>query len=278
MLCSISSLLLFWIPNFSSISLSLICPGEACSAGGCHGAHCTGDGCYSSACRASHGNGNSRGHGSDPGSKNVDSPPQDSWIIDGQLDDSIGKLTVESRTICTADCISCQNGLLAKCQENMGGLNYDKFDINGNNPLAVQDNQLLNLDDVHSEINKLKADFGTRTLSIIIKGGKYYPETYGDINKTQIINSSLSLENGTRVTWINLDENSKHSIAIINDNDRNDSKLFEKMIPYAGTAEYTFSLAGKYLFFDPDHPFAYGRIKVNDNSDAMRNVKMYVTD
>ena len=52
----------------------------------------------------------------------------------------------------------------------MGGLNYDKFDNNGNNPLAVQDIQLLNLDDVHSKINKLKADFGTRTLSIIING------------------------------------------------------------------------------------------------------------
>lgn len=100
----------------------------------------------------------------------------------------------------------------------------------------------------------------------------YYPETYGDINKKQVIKSSLSLKNGTRVTWINLDENSKHSIAVIND--ITDRKLFEKMIPFAGTAEYAYSTAGDYLFFDPEHPYLNGRIKVNDNSDATRNVKM----
>jgi hypothetical protein len=50
--------------------------------------------------------------------------------------------------------------------------------------------------------------------------------------------------------------------------------MFEKMIPFAGTAEYTFSTAGDYLFFDPEHPYLNGRIKVNDNSDAMRKVKM----
>ena len=102
MLCSISSLLLFWIPNFSSISLSLICPGEACSAGGCHGDHCTGDGCYSSACRASHGNGNSRGHGSDPDSKNDQSLVQGSWFKDG-LDESVGNLNEETQITCMSD-------------------------------------------------------------------------------------------------------------------------------------------------------------------------------
>ncbi len=34
------------------------------------------------------------------------------------------------------------------------------------------------------------------------------------------------------------------------------------------------STAGDYLFFDPEHPHLNGRIKVNDNSDATRNVKM----
>ena len=100
----------------------------------------------------------------------------------------------------------------------------------------------------------------------------YYPETYGDLNKNQVINSSLSLKNGTRVTWINLDENSKHSITVIDQ--ITDRKLFEKVIPFAGTAEYTFSIAGDYLFFDPEHPYLNGRIKVNDNSDETRNVKM----
>ena len=80
------------------------------------------------------------------------------------------------------------------------------------------------------------------------------------------------MNNGTRVTWIKLDENSKHSIAVIND--IADRKLFEKMIPFTGTAEYTFSTAGDYLFFDPEHPYLNGRIKVNDNSDLTRNAKM----
>jgi len=165
------------------------------------------------------------------------------------------------------DCITCEDGF-SKCQENTN----DRFD-RGNIPLSVLDNQLLDLGDVHSEVNKLKGeDFGTRTLSIINKGGMYYPETYGNTNKNQVINSSLSLKNGTRVTWINLDENSKHSITVIDD--ITDRKLFEKMIPFAGTAEYTFSTAGDYLFFDPEHPYLNGRINVNDNSDATRNVKM----
>jgi hypothetical protein len=225
MFSSVSSLLLFWIPNFSTISLSPNCHGEGCPGDGCHGVHCTGDGCVSSVCKASQGNGNSRGHGSDPGSKNGESLTQSSWFKDGHLDDSIGKLTEESRITCMPDCITCQNGVSSKCQENTGGLNYHKFDYGGNIPLSVLDNQLLDLDDLHIELNKLKGDFGTRTLSIIIKGGMYYPEAYGNINKNQVINSSLSLENGTRVTWINLDENSKHSIAVIND--ITDRKLFE---------------------------------------------------
>jgi plastocyanin len=138
----------------------------------------------------------------------------------------------------------------------------DKFD-RGNIPLSIL---------VHCEVNKLKGeDFGTRTWSIIIKGGMYYPETYGNTNKNQVISSSLSLKNGTRVTWINLDQNTKHSITVIND--ITDRKLFEKMIPFAGTAEYTFSTAGDYLFLI-EHPYLNGRIKVNDNSDATRNVKM----
>ena len=75
----------------------------------------------------------------------------------------------------------------------------------------------------------------------------YYPETYGNINKNQLINSSLSLKNGTRVTWINLDENSKHSITVIND--KTNRKLFEKMIPFAGTADYTFGTCwGLFIF------------------------------
>lgn len=86
-----------------------------------------------------------------------------------------------------------------------------------------------------------------------------------------MIKTSFALENGTRVTWINLDENSKHSIAIIND--KNDRKLFESMIPFAGTAEYTFGSPGNYLFFDPEHPYWNRSIKVDDNSDATRHVK-----
>ena len=259
MLSSVSSLLLFWIPNFSTISLSLNCLGEGCSANA--------DGCFSSACKALQEKGNSRGHGSDPGSKNDESLVQGSWFKDG-LDDSVGKLNEETQITCMPDCITCEDGF-SKCQENTN----DKFDYRGNIPLSILDNQLLDLGDVHSEVNKLKGeDFGTRTLSIIIKGGMYYPLTYGNTNINQVINSSLSLKNGTRVTWINLDENSKHSIAVIND--ITDRKLFEKMIPFAGTAEYTFSTAGDYLFFDPEHPYLNGRIKVNDNSDATRNVKM----
>ena len=100
----------------------------------------------------------------------------------------------------------------------------------------------------------------------------YYPETYGHLNKNQVINSSLSLKNDTRVTWINLDENSKHSITVIDK--ITDTKLLEKVIPFAGTAEYTFSIAGDYLILDPECPHLNGRIKVNDNSDETRNVKM----
>jgi hypothetical protein len=33
-------------------------------------------------------------------------------------------------------------------------------------------------------------------------------------------------------------------------------------------------LLGIIYFFDPEHPYLNGRIKVNDNSDATRNVKM----
>ena len=60
LLSSVSSLLLFLIPNFSTISLSLNCLGEGCSANA--------DGCFSSACKTLLEKGNSRGHGSDPGS------------------------------------------------------------------------------------------------------------------------------------------------------------------------------------------------------------------
>ena len=69
MLSSVSSLLLFWIPNFSTISLSLNCLGEGCSANA--------DGCFSSACKALQEKGNSRGHGSDPGGSD---PGSDSWL------------------------------------------------------------------------------------------------------------------------------------------------------------------------------------------------------
>ncbi|MGB8172430.1 MAG: hypothetical protein WCF01_07370 [Nitrososphaeraceae archaeon] len=250
---------MFWIPNFSTISLSLNCLGEGCSANA--------DGCFSSACKALQQKGNSRGHGSDPSSKNDESLVQGNWFKDG-LDDSVGKLNEETQITCMPDCITCEDGF-SKCQENTN----DKFDYRGNIPLSILDNQLLDLGDVHSEVNKLKSEhFGTRTLSIIIKGGMYYPETYGNTNKNQVNNSSLSLKNGTRVTWINLDQNTRHSITVIND--ITDRKLFEKMIPFAGTAEYTFSTAGDYLFFDKEHPYLNGRIKVNDNSDATRNVKM----
>ena len=54
----------------------------------------------------------------------------------------------------------------SKCQENTN----DKFDYRGNIPLSILDNQLLDLGDVHSEVNKLKGeDFGTylKTLSLI---------------------------------------------------------------------------------------------------------------
>ena len=136
---------------------------------------------------------------------------QGSWFKDG-LDDSVGKLNEETQITCMPDCITCQNDLFSKCQENTNG----KFDYRRYIPLSILDNPVLDLDDIRSEVNKLKGeDFGTRTLSIIIKGGMYYPETYGDLNKNQVINSSLSLKNGTRVTWINLDENSKHSITVI---------------------------------------------------------------
>jgi len=111
-----------------------------------------------------------------------------------------------------SDCITCQNDLFSKCQENTNC----KFDYKRYIPLSILDNPVLDLDDNRCEVNKLKAeDLGTRTLSIIIKGGMYYPETYGHLNKNQVINSSLSLKNDTRVTWINLDENSKHSITVI---------------------------------------------------------------
>ena len=156
MLSSVSSLLLFWIPNFSTISLSLNCLGEGCSANA--------DGCFSSACKALQEKGNSRGHGSDPGSKNDESLVQGNWFKDG-LDDSVGKLNEETQITCMPDCITCEDGLFSKCQENTN----DKFDYRGNIPLSILDNQLLDLDDIHSEVNKLKGeDFGTRTLSIII--------------------------------------------------------------------------------------------------------------
>jgi hypothetical protein len=159
MLSSVSSLLLFWIPNFSTISLPLNCLGEGCSANA--------DGCFSSACKALQEKGNS----SDPGSKNDESLVQGGWFKDG-LDDSVGKLNEETQITCMPDCITCQDGLFSKCQENTN----DKFDYRGNIPLSILDNQLLDLGDVHSDVNKLRGeDFGTRTLSIIIKGWDVLP-------------------------------------------------------------------------------------------------------
>ena len=99
MLSSVSSLLLFWIPNFSTISLPLNCLGEGCSANA--------DGCFSSACKALQEKGNSRGPGSDPGAKNDESLVQGSWFKDG-LDDSVGKLNEETQITCKPDCITCQ--------------------------------------------------------------------------------------------------------------------------------------------------------------------------
>jgi hypothetical protein len=99
MLSSMSSLLLFWIPNFSTISLSLNCLGEGCSANA--------DGCFSSACKALQEKGNSRGHGSDPGSKNDESLVQGSWFKDG-LDYSVGKLNEETQITCLPDCTTCE--------------------------------------------------------------------------------------------------------------------------------------------------------------------------
>ena len=115
------------------------------------------DGCFSSACKALQGNGNSRGHASDPGSKNDETLVQSSWFKDG-LDDSVGKLNEETQTTCLPDCITCQNDLFSKCQENTD----DKIDYRLNIPPAILDNPLLELDDVYTEINKLKGeDFGT---------------------------------------------------------------------------------------------------------------------
>lgn len=52
------------------------------------------------------------------------------------------------------DCITCQNGLFINCQENTD----DKFDYRGKITLSILDNQLLDLDDVHTEVNKLKGE------------------------------------------------------------------------------------------------------------------------
>ena len=77
------------------------CLGEGCSANA--------DGCFSSACKALQEKGNSRGHGSDPGSKNDESLVQGNWFKDG-LDDSVGKLNEETQITCMPDCITCEDG------------------------------------------------------------------------------------------------------------------------------------------------------------------------
>jgi hypothetical protein len=53
-------------------------------------------------------------------------PKMMSWFKDG-LDDSVGELNEETQITCMPDCITCQDGLFSKCQENTN----DKFDYRG---------------------------------------------------------------------------------------------------------------------------------------------------
>lgn len=142
MLSSLSSLLLFWIPDFSTISLSLNCIGEGCSGDRCYGDHCTGNGCSGPTCGASQGNGGSGETRSDTGSDTGESLAKSSGFKDGDLEGSIGQLAGETRIDCMSNCTACQDEFFATCQEITNGLNYDNFDYRGKIPLSLLDSQL----------------------------------------------------------------------------------------------------------------------------------------
>ncbi len=100
-----------------------------------------------------------------------------------------------------------------------------------------------------------------RTKYIVIAYSGNYGEVYNDLYKDDSSLGSFSIKNGTKVIWINLDEHHSHTMNLFEKNYKN--LLLTAMIPFGGTAEYTFKSVGQYQFFDPQNRVSTGTIVVN---------------
>ena len=253
-------LLGFWLSD-TAFSLSQNCHGEGCTGDGCIGNYCTGKGCIGEkcsgdGCRGDYCAGNSckgascgastndPGTGSDPGSGTKLFP-----TLKGQKVD------------CSVDCILCGGKLKGRCEANNNALNY-RVGFYANNSQYALDNSNpkgIGIDSSFSNFSK-RADFSIRTKYIVITFSGNYREVYSNLYKDDLTFGSFSIRNGTKVIWINLDEHHSHTIKLLDKSYK--ASLVTTVIPFGGTAEYTFTSVGQYLFFDPQNKISKATITV----------------
>ena len=230
------------------------CIGERCSGDGCKGDYCAGDRCKGASCGALV---NDPGTGSDPGSGTGSDP--------GSGTDKITKyfpILKGQNSDCSTYCVSCGENPTARCEANKNALNY-KIGLRSNNSQYAVDYSKAEGTEFNSPFHNFskRVDLSIRTKYIVITYSGNYGEVYNDLYKDDSSLGSFSIKNGTKVIWINLDEHHSHTMNLFGNNYKN--LLLTTMIPFGGTAEYTFKSVGQYQFFDPQNRVSTGTIVVN---------------